>query len=229
MDQPFDGVIGILTGRGPACDALQRWLDRLPPHDPAQIVRIPGNQIAWQRNRVIEEAERLRASWVLYIDHDCVPPPEALPRLLSLDLPLVGAVIAERVAPFDLCALKSLEPYARYTVADLKGQTEPFPVVGSGTGCLLIRRAVWEAVPRPWFRCGQISPEVLSEDLDFCLRAAEAGFPPYLDPGTLVGHAVDFLLWPGADGQLWAQWAGPFGPLPYKVPLGAEMVDELHL
>ena len=229
MDQADAGVIGILTGRGPACDALQAWLDRVPLRQPEQIVRIPGNQIAWQRNQVIERAQRLQAPWVLFVDHDCVPPAGALERLLGLGLPLVGATIAERAAPFDLCALRSLEPYARYTVADLKGQTEPFPVVGCGTGCLLIRRAVWDAVPRPWFRCGQISPEVLSEDLDFCLRAGEAGYPPYLDPGTRVGHVVEMLLWPGDDGQLWAQWAGPFGWLPYRQPLGAEVVDELHL
>ena len=29
MEQAAEGVIGILTGRGPACDALQAWLDRV--------------------------------------------------------------------------------------------------------------------------------------------------------------------------------------------------------
>ena len=226
MDR-LDGLVGVLTGRGPACDDLQRWLASLPLHSvPDQVRLVSGNQIAWQRNLVVRDAEARAAPWVCFVDADNVPQPGALERLLSHDLPLVSGSVLERAAPFEVCAVRHLEPMQRYTTRDLKGQTAPFPVVSVGTGCLLIRRAVWQALGDPWFRCGQVHPALLSEDLDFSLRASEAGFPPYLDPLTLVGHSVEVLLWPGADGQVWAQWSGPFGRLPYKQPLFERPTDE---
>ncbi len=223
----LNGVIGILTGRGPACDELAAWCDGLSPA--ARIRRIPGNQIAHQRNLIAQDMLEHDEDFVLYVDADCVPPRGGLERLIDADLPIVSGVCVERSAPFDLCAIKSFEPYQRYRALDLKGQTEPFPVVAAGTGCLLVRREVFTTLPSPWFRCGQLSPDLLAEDTDFCLRAAEAGFPVYLDPTVLVGHHVDCLLYPGSDGQLWAQWSGPFGRLPYKEPLGEEVARELHL
>jgi hypothetical protein len=224
-----DGVIGILTGRGPACDELQAWLETLQPYPLDHVLRIPGNQIAHQRNLVADHMMTQGLPYVLYVDADCVPPPGALSRLLGHGLPLVSGTCVERNAPYDLCAVANFEPYRRYKVEDLEGREEPFPVVSAGTGCLLVRREVFEAMTPPYFRCGQISADLLAEDLDFCLRAAEAGFPIYLDPLVLVGHEVRMLMYPGGDGQLWARCFGPFGALPYKVPLGTEIASELHV
>jgi hypothetical protein len=224
----MNGIIGILTGKGPACDELQAWLDTLQPYQPTQVLRIPGNQIAHQRNLVAQQMLVQDRPWVLFVDNDCIPPPGAIERLLSHDLPLVSGACVERVAPFDLCAIRSFEPFTRYRATDLKGQTEPFPVVAAGTGCLLVRREVFLALGAPWFRCGQLSADLLAEDTDFCLRAAEAGFPVYLDPLVKVGHDVRCVLYPGDEG-LWAQWSGPFGLLPYREPLGDEVARVVHL
>lgn len=224
----LNGLIGTLTGGTRPSDDLQAWYYTLPSSLLPPLL-VSGNQIAYQRNLVFQAAREQNKDFVLFVDSDCVPPRDAVQRLLSHDLPIVSGVCVERTAPFSLCAIKSFEPYQRYQPVDLKGQTEPFPVVAAGTGCLLVRRAVIEAMPSPWFRCGQLSPDLLAEDTDFCLRAAEAGFPVYLDPTVLVGHHVDCLLYPGGDGQLWAHWPGPFGRLPYKEPLGEEVARELHL
>lgn len=219
------GVIGVLTGRGPACDELQEWWEREARTDwgrlglPAvelHVVRKRGNQIAWQRNRVVTEALEASADFVLFVDADVVPPPGAVAALLRRGVPVVSAVCVERVAPFEVCSVRSLEPYARYTVADLKGLTALLPVVAAGAGCLLVRRAVFEAMRAPWFRCGQISPELLSEDLDFCLRAAEHGFPVHLDPTVRAGHSVEGIIWPGDDGEHWVQWSDAAGRAPYR-------------
>lgn len=225
----MDGLIGILTGRGPACDELQAWLDHQGAA-PEQIVRVPGNQIAFQRNQIVRRL-LTHSDWphVLFVDADCIPPLGALDRLASHGLPIVSGCCIERVAPFALCAVKTFEPsYERYRPEDLVGKTEPFPVVSVGAGCLLIRREVFEKLDAPWFRCGQLAPELLTEDTDFCLRAAEHGFPVYLDPMVLVGHETRVALYPGEDGQVWARWPGPLGLLPYKLPLG-EVARELHL
>jgi len=224
------GTVGILTGKGPACDALQAWLDAEVPLS-VQRVRVPGNQIAWQRNWIVEQM-RPDDTFLLFADSDCVPPRGALARLLShADVGVVGALNIERVAPFAACAVKSLEPFTRYQVEEFPASDVTLrPVVSVGTGFTLIHRAVFQAVPRPWFRCGQIkaAPDLLAEDLDFCLRAAEVGFPVFLDPAVRPGHETKVTLYAG-DAELMGQWEGPLGPLPYRVPLPVEDLRELHL
>src|SRR6266446_1829965 len=156
------GVIGVLTGKGPACDELQNWLDR---QSDARVHRIPGNQIAWQRNEVVRGLEA-DEDFVLFVDNDCVPPAEALQHLFSVSMVsgIAAGACLERVLPFDICAVKSLEPYSRYTPADLRTMTGATPVIAAGTGCMLIRRDVFHDLRPPWFRCGQIHPELLAED-----------------------------------------------------------------
>lgn len=230
------GVIGLLTGKGPACDELQAWLDRELGPTPFSraldvwVNRKSGNQIAYQRNRIVRELEP-DDQFVLYIDNDNVPPPGALLQLWNASAisGVAGAVILERTLPFNVCAVKSLEPYARYTVEDLAGLKDPFPVIACGTGCMMIRRDVLRDLGDPWFRCGQIHPELISEDLDFCLRAAEVGHPPYLVPTVKAGHRTDCIIWPGDDGQPWAQWLDASGGrAPYRIPLPLSHEREIH-
>ena len=209
------GSIGILTGpHGLVGDELAVWLDTLPPSAEIPRRRIAGNQIAYQRDLAVGML-RPQDEWLLFCDADMVPPLGALDNLLARDLPLVGGACLERIEPFEICAVKQLEPYARYTIKDIRGKIEPFPVPSIGTGFLLIRREVLKALTPPWFRCGQIHPSLLAEDMDFCLRAAAAGFPPYLDPTVRVGHVASVVLWPGED-ALEAQWQLAAGRAPYR-------------
>lgn len=224
------GTIGILTGKGPACDTLSEWIEREVPRDQVQVRRIDGNQIAWQRNVVIQ-AMRPDDEWVLFVDADCVPPAGALPRLLSHHVGVVGGLIIERVAPFAVCAVQSLEPFVRYQIEDFPYEARDLrPVVSVGTGFMLVQREVFNALPRPWFRCGQIpgGEDLLAEDLDFCLRAAQVGYPVFLDPVVRVGHEIKATLWPG-DGEITAQYQTPIGALPYRVPLPVEDLRDLHV
>lgn len=224
------GTLGILTGRGPACDALSEWIEREIPQPAVQVKRVPGNQIPWQRNYIVQSM-RADDTFLLFVDADCIPPPGALAQLLRHAVGVVGGLIIERVAPFDVCAVRSLEPYARYRIADFPYEDRALrPVVSVGTGFMLIQRRVLDRLPPPWFRCGQIlgGEDLLAEDLDFCLKAAQVGFPVYLDPAVRVGHETKVTLYPG-DAEVAAQFESPVGPLPYRVPLPVEDLRELHL
>src|SRR5262249_6842497 len=148
-----DGVIGILTGKGPACDELSEWLEAEGLVSPGDVKRQPGSQIAWQRNQVVYEMYRLDRKWVLYIDNDEVPNRGDLGKLLATGLPLVSGVVLTRGHPFEVCAIKSFEPHEYWTDRELFAlhPTDPFPVPACGTGFLLVRREVFDAMPRPWF------------------------------------------------------------------------------
>ena len=62
----------------------------------------------------------------------------------------------------------------------------------TGTGCLMVAREVLESFdydePYRWFEHSSYGPQPLSEDVVFCLRAQEQGFPSYVHTGISVGH-----------------------------------------
>lgn len=98
--------------------------------------------------------------------------------------------------------------------ADGQWLHEPFDGVRAdvqwgGTGCMLIRREVFEALEFPWFqwpielRDGKVKET--SDDVDFCRRATSAGFTIGAHGNVFCGHDKQIdsaaLIVPG--------WAGP--------------------
>ena len=65
--------------------------------------------------------------------------------------------------------------------------------LGTGTGGMLIRKAVFDKVPAPWFHWGEFS-----DDLFFCKKASAYGFPIYVDLDTPIGHTTIMNVWPGS-------------------------------
>lgn len=203
-EAPVPSVFGTIAvvHRGTLSATLAAWLRAQPRW--THVVLPEGEEIARQRNWA---AQRMQGEWLLFVDSDCLPPSDTLARLLLHHTSLVGGVILERRPPFDVCAVKTFEPTARYRLEELPAQ-ELVPVLALGTGCLLIQREVFEALPPPWFRVGQLVLDCLTEDTEFCLRAAERGFIPHLDCGVRVGHSVEAILWPHEEGAVWGQWEG---------------------
>ena len=193
------GLVSIIN-RGTVDRNLLHWVRSLPTW---VALGVPaGNHIPHSRNVAAAETE---PDFVLYVDSDSHPPLDALARLLAWDVPLVGGVVCERFPPWRVCAVRSMSPPSRIELADIPREGL-VPVAALGTGCLLVRRPVFAALAPPWFRCGQIIPDLLLEDTDFCFRAKDAGFQPYLDAGLRVGHSIGGVVWPGRNGRPWVAW-----------------------
>jgi len=200
---PVAGVVAVLH-RGDVGSELLHWVRRLPPDVKLALPR--GNQIARQRNAAVMEYGI--PPWTLFVDSDSVPPPDALARIVAVREPIVSGVVLERMYPHRVSAVKSLDPPERWALADLP-RSGLVPCPAFGAGFMLVRGEVFEALDFPWFRCGQITPDLLHEDMEFCLRAGKAGFQPVLDAGIRVGHTTSAVLWPGLDGRPWVEWSGP--------------------
>lgn len=203
----------VIINRGSISKPLAQWLRTVPPF--IKVSMPTGNQIPRQRNI---GTNQMRGEWVAYIDSDTVPLIHTIPQLLSHNLPIVGAVICQRYPPFHAAIVKSFEPEELWNVRDLprKGLQH---VPATGTGCLLVRRYVFEKMKAPWFVCGDLEPDLLQEDISFCVRAGEAGYPTMIDCDMRCGHAIGdghVILWPGRDGQVWAQFDGPHD---FRIPL----------
>lgn len=148
------------------------------------------------------------AEWLLFIDSDMSWDHDALEGLLSVadpkDAPIVGG----------LCFgahLDQLFPTI-YQLAKRDGvlttvRVNDFPddavvqCAATGAAYLLIHRSVLVAMREkefnktfPWFQETELAGKPCGEDITFCLRAGQLGFPVHVFTGVKVGHHKSRLL-----------------------------------
>lgn len=172
------GLLGIpaqdwlYTAAAESFARLQRFLPA------GSVVRYEqgSHSIARKRNRLVEALLATPAlEWVLFIDSDAVPAPVTAARLLSHPVDIVATIAAMRCPPH---AGVHSEPIGH-------GPGELWEIEYTGFHCVLVRRAVFERVPGPWFE----HPEPgQGEDDYFCDRVRAHGEHVYLDPKFEVGH-----------------------------------------
>lgn len=119
--------------------------------------------------------------YMLFLDSDMMPTADMLTRLIEHDKPIVSALAFKRVPNYEPCIFKTVTDEGGELYHDYpKGLVE---VEGVGMACTLMKKEVFEKVPQPWFR-----PSGVGEDLAFCKRAREAGFPIYCDTNLICKH-----------------------------------------
>ena len=148
-----------------------------------------------------------RPDWLWIHDTDAVFEPDTLERLLiaadPVERPIVGALAfsvtpdpVRQVALLPTLYLFDDQGVFRlntYPVGDL------VQVDATGCHCLLIHRSVLEhpiwdrSHPLPWFRMDVRNGEEVSEDIWFCRKAGEAGFPIWVDCSARTGHVKKFI------------------------------------
>lgn len=163
-----------------------------------------GASIAENRNGIAEQALELGAEWVFYMDDDQVFAPDTLTRLLAHDKPITSGLYVSREAPFVPHVYDVEDERGWCSYRELKnGDSGLHEVKSVGAGCMLVRREVFEAMERPWWRLGQITSDGWGDDHNFCHRAREAGFGIWVDLEIVVGHQMNGTLWPkrGENGE----------------------------
>lgn len=157
-------LIGVISG--------------LPPGSGVEINQ--QGSAASNRNGLIEHFLAVPfLEWILFIDSDMTPEPATIPRLLSRDVDIVGALYYSRNGTY--------EPlYGDLT--DERVETSPTglrKVAWVGTGCLMVKRRVLEAMKPPYMEF--LAPGQ-AEDVYFCTKARKLGFAVHLDTALCVGH-----------------------------------------
>lgn len=125
---------------------------------------------------------------LLFVDSDMVCPMDMLVRLVEADKDIVSGLAFKRFKPYEPCIFKRCDRKKADFYFDYpKGLTE---IQGVGMACTLIKREVFEKVPKPWF-----FPEPnIGEDLAFCIRAKEQGFKIYCDTTLICGHCTTEVI-----------------------------------
>ena len=166
---------------------------------------VRGYDCATARNRIAQKAIDGGYDYVLMVDNDVTPKPDALKSLISRNVQVVSGYYLHRNddnEPSDrtcICRLRDEDGKlyfnypleSEYTVEELNSFNSIMRIHGGGMGCILIKVDVFGKIPYTWFdwvNYADGNRGMLSEDLFFCERLKSAGIPMYVDPKVHCGH-----------------------------------------
>lgn len=176
--------------------------------------RVENLPIDMARNAIVETFLSVpEMTHLFFMDADMVFPVEAITRLLSRNVDIVGGcyfsrddatrphayryVREEEGLRYYQSDWASFATYYKALPADATAVTAAVlpdsplaltEVDAVATGCLLISRQAIEAVGSPWFSCRAGSPG--GEDFDFCEKARAKGFSVWADWSVQCAHAL---------------------------------------
>lgn len=164
---------------------------------------LTGPAMGLARNTIARRFLESGSEWLWFVDTDMVVNSKTLPALLENadpdEMPVVGALCC---VVHDNKVMASVYQTGKHP-EDGKfafQYVEQYPentllrVDGTGCGCLLIHRSVFEKIdavdanPGLWFSEMVIEGRQIGEDLSFCMRLALAEIPVFVHTGIQVGH-----------------------------------------
>ena len=172
-----------------------------------------GYDVANARNQIGQAVLERGFDCVLMIDNDEVVLKDCLLNLLEtlegensmvvgycLSRPTGAANATGRTTVFKFAG-KDYVAADAYTGAELKDLRDrnviKMQIRGSGLGCALIHRSVFERMSYPWFKWILYeNKSQLSEDLYFCEKFRELGDPVFVDTRVACGHMMRHMDWP---------------------------------
>jgi len=148
-----------------------------------------GHDIALLRNGIVQIFLESKCSHLLQIDTDMVIHKNALVGMFNRNVDIVGALYFKRYPPFTPCAVrfkgKKEEPL---TIKELESN-DMIEVQRVGTGCILIKREVFENTKYPWFHIKTKNRKMtMSDDYFFCDKARKSGYKIYVDMAVPCQH-----------------------------------------
>lgn len=215
-----EGVIGV------PCRVQGRWspfwvcLDKLerPPH--VHVETNYDNSVARSRNNITRNAIANGAKWIFWLDDDMLFGPHVLMQLLERPESIVLGLTMTRMrytsneSGAKFCPIWS-ETEVRIRpdgviwtpVTEIRrGPNGLMPLTSGTGGGVLTRIDVFDRMPPPWWRQGQLVPDMFWEDIYFYNEARRAGIPVWGDPSVHFGHMSDITLWPHYDPET-KQWS----------------------
>jgi len=158
-----------------------------------RFVSCQGTILGDMRNAIVEKAQKLECTHILWIDADMKFPANGLELLLKHNKPVVGCNYSRRRSPCKPTAGGLPKPgqpngYQLYT-EDQKGIEK---VQYLGMGFCLTEMTVFEALPKPWFFTGWREEEgkCIGEDVFFFRNLPMIDCPAFVDHDLSrhIGH-----------------------------------------
>jgi hypothetical protein len=134
-----------------------------------------------QRARLAAEAQAIGAEYMLWLDSDMIFPATTALRLLAHNEPVVACNYIRRQLPAKGVAYETIGDWEN--PLPFEPQDDLVPVEGIGMGCMLVKTSILQEIPKPWFEFHwtEESNDHLGEDMDFCMKMADAGYTVKID------------------------------------------------
>lgn len=176
---------------------------------------VRGYDVACARNNIAKLTLDRNYDYVLMVDNDEVLPNDALVNLLEteqsyplghnmavgycLSRPTNNANTSGRTTAFKFGGRDYVVEDA-YTANELKQLRDSgairVQIRGSGLGCALIHRSIFEKMEYPYFKWVQYSNgSQLSEDLYFCEQFPSINVPIFMDTRVACGHMMRHIAY----------------------------------
>ena len=160
---------------------------------PATVVYHPFLMpIDHARNTIVHDFLLTDCTHLMMVDDDIVPPVDALERLLFHDKDIVAAACPLIGPNSDGDLITTMNAYnlnkkQAYTIIESTGLRK---VDAVGTGCMMVKREVFEKLRVPPFltEYNVDGIKYRGEDLNFCNQASLEGFDTYVDFNLKCKH-----------------------------------------
>ena len=134
-----------------------------------------------QREQLAREARNIGAEYMLWLDSDMAFPSTTALRLMAHKQPVVAANYIRRQPPFKGVAYPKIGDWENplaYEVSD-----DLVEVEGIGMGCMLMKTSILDKITQPYFEFSYCptTEDWLGEDMNFCMKIRNAGYPILVD------------------------------------------------
>ncbi len=180
----------------------------LQPPVPFNVISNKGLPIDRARCDLVDQARKLNASHIFFLDSDVLVPPDGLIKLWNRRLPVVCGVYGSKHEAPGVWIEQQKSGGARYAAVS-PAHLEKFPLFSHpdivvGAGCCLVDMRVFTRLEQPYFEWTQGKKlDGVSEDFDFFEKCRKAGIPVHVDTTVRCGHG-DFGMidWTGKRTRL---------------------------
>jgi hypothetical protein len=151
-----------------------------------QIHVFCGSVIAESRTRLANEALEYGATHLLWLDSDIHFPANVVNKFLQHDKDIIAANYSTRYHPYRSVAFVDKNNVEKR----LETKVGLHHIWAIGMGCMMVKRTVFEQLPKPWFahEYNQDADSFSGEDIYFCNQANEHGFKIYVDAEIELAH-----------------------------------------
>lgn len=147
------------------------------------VAMVYSSNLIENRHMLVSRAFQFEATHMLFWDADIKAPADAIVRLVNHHQPIVAINYAKKEPEARPTAYIDSESYVGpcFTQEHHTGLQQ---VTSCGFGLMLIRMDVLQKLDMPLFQftqCGQDNAKTETEDVFFCHKAHDAGFPVLID------------------------------------------------
>lgn len=159
---------------------------------------VKGYDCPTARNNIAQMAIDGDYNYVLMVDSDVVVPKETLTHMLDPETNVVLGCCPRKNSTDGRIEIyrQGTFSFTDFFTYDTLPDNKRIAVKGGGFACALIKVSVFKRLSFPWFKYVTYEDgSSLSEDLYFCLQAAEAGFLVEADTRVRCGHLARYFQW----------------------------------